>query len=149
MSGIGNKENAMTEMTLAATGTVDEEEEERPVKPALWRGWCRRCPNCGKGAMFEGYLKVRRACPECGEAFFHHRADDGPAYMTILIVGHLMAPLLMWAFVEWRPEPWVLASVFAVGCVSLSLYLLPRLKGGLVAFQWAKRMHGFGSSSDE
>ena len=147
MSGIGNKENAMTEMTLAATGTVDEE-EERPVKPALWRGWCRRCPNCGKGAMFEGYLKVRRACPECGEAFFHHRADDGPAYMTILIVGHLMAPLILIIFTKMRPDPLIVSVIFSVGCVALSLWLLPRLKGALVALQWSRRMHGFASAPE-
>lgn len=99
--------------------------------------------------MLEGYLKVRPACPACGEVFSHHRADDGPAYLTILIVGHLMAPLLMWAFVAYRPSPVTLASIFAVGCVSLSLYLLPRLKGSLVALQWAKRMHGFGPAAHD
>lgn len=117
---------------------------ERPLKPALLRGWRRRCPSCGKGAMLQGYLKVAHACPSCGEELFHHRADDGPAYLTILIVGHLMAPLLMIVFVEFRPSPTVLSLTFAAGCVALSLYLLPRLKGALVSLQWAKRMHGFG-----
>lgn len=98
--------------------------------------------------MLRGYLKVREACPVCREDLHHHRADDGPAYMTILIVGHLLAPLIMWAFVTFRPDPAVLATVFSVGCVSLSLYLLPRLKGVLVAVQWAKRMHGFGKDAE-
>lgn len=93
-----------------------------------------------------GYLKVRDNCAVCGEPLHHHRADDGPAYMTILIVGHLMAPSLVWAFVEFRPDPIVLASVFSVGCVTLSLWMLPRLKGLIVGFQWAKRMHGFGEA---
>ena len=119
---------------------------DRPVKPALWRGWRRRCPNCGSGPMLRGYLKVRDECPVCGEALHHHRADDGPAYLTILIVGHLMAPLILLAYTRWRPEPLVLATVFSVGCVALSLYLLPRLKGLIVALQWAKRMHGFGGA---
>jgi uncharacterized protein (DUF983 family) len=74
----------------------------------------------------------------------HQRADDGPAYLTILIVGHLMAPLILWAFVKYRPDPLVLATVFSVGTVALSLFLLPRLKGMVVAMQWARRMHGFG-----
>ena len=129
--------------------TLSDPMDDRPLKPALWRGWQRLCPACGKGPMLEGYLKVRPACPTCGEDFSHHRADDGPAYLTILIVGHLMAPLLMWAFVESRPSPVTLATVFAIGCISLSLYLLPRLKGGLVALQWAKRMHGFGTGHDD
>lgn len=116
---------------------------ERPMKPALLRGWRRKCPNCGTGPLLKGYLKVRDTCPVCRQELHHHRADDGPAYLTILIVGHLMAPLLHIAFVHWRPEPLILFTVFAVGSVGLSLYLLPRLKGGIVAFQWARRMHGF------
>lgn len=126
-----------------AQGDAAAAPAERPLRPALLRGWHRRCPNCGSGPMLRGYLKVREACPVCGEALHHQRADDGPAYMTILIVGHLMAPLLMWAYTAFEPDPLVLASVFSVGTVGLSLYLLPRLKGAMVAFQWAKRMHGF------
>lgn len=117
---------------------------ERLLKPALWNGWRRKCPNCGNGPLLKTYLKVRDTCPVCREELHHHRADDGPAYLTILIVGHLMAPLLLIAFEIWRPEPMVLFTIFALGCVGLSLYLLPRLKGVVVAFQWARLMHGFG-----
>jgi len=123
--------------------------EERPLKPALLRGWRLRCPACGQGHLLAGYLKVRDTCPHCGEALYHQRADDGPAYMTILVVGHLMAPLLLWTSIEYRPNPLVLAGVFAVGCVTASLLLLPRFKGALVSLQWAKRMHGFGGRSDD
>ncbi|MDP4031799.1 MAG: DUF983 domain-containing protein [Pseudorhodobacter sp.] len=119
-------------------------EEDRPLGRAMRRGWRRRCPNCGKGSMLSGYLKVRDYCPVCGEALYHHRADDGPAYLTILIVGHLMAPTILWVFTTYRPEPLVLASIFSIGVVALSLFLLPRVKGVLVGIQWAKRMHGFG-----
>lgn len=118
--------------------------EDRPLRPALWRGWRRRCPSCGSGPLLKGYLSVRAECPVCGEDLHHHRADDGPAYLTILIVGHLMAPAILIAFTVFRPEPLVLASLFTIGCVGLSLYLLPRLKGMIVAVQWAKRLHGFG-----
>lgn len=116
---------------------------DRELKPALRKGWRRRCPSCGQGQLLEGYLKVRERCPACREEFSHHRADDGPAYFTILIVGHLMAPLLLIVFEVWRPEPMVLFTIFAVGCAALSLFLLPRIKGAIVAFQWARRMHGF------
>ena len=119
-------------------------EDDRPVGEALRRGWRCRCPNCGSGPMLRGYLTVRDSCPVCAEALHHQRADDGPAYLTILIVGHLMAPLILWAFVKYRPDPLVLATVFSVGTVALSLFLLPRHKGMVVAMQWARRMHGFG-----
>ena len=125
---------------------TDPEVEERPLKRSLFRGWRRRCPHCGAGQILKGYLTIREACPVCNEDLRPARADDGPAYLTILIVGHIMAPAIIWAFTTFRPDPMVLASTFTVGCTALSLYLLPRLKGLIVAFQWAKRMHGFGAA---
>ena len=126
---------------------AEADSEERALGPALRRGFRRKCPNCGTGPVLTGYLTVRDSCPVCREELHHHRADDGPAYLTILLVGHLMAPLLHVVFTTYRPEPLVLFTIFAVGCVGLSLYLLPRLKGAIVAFQWARRMHGFGRAS--
>ena len=137
---------AVVEMP-GARARDDGAEGERPVGRALLRGWRRRCPNCGAGPLLRGYLAVREGCPVCGQALHHARADDGPAYLTILIVGHLMAPLILWAFVTFRPDPWTLASVFTVGTVALSLFLLPRLKGALIGLLWAKRMHGFGADA--
>ncbi|MFT4619204.1 MAG: hypothetical protein ACI9KS_002698 [Sulfitobacter sp.] len=121
--------------------------EDRVVKTAMLRGWRRRCPHCGAGPLMRGYLAVRDSCAVCGEDLHHHRADDGPAYLTILIVGHLMAPGLHWTFVTFRPEPMTLATIFSVGCVVLSMYLLPRLKGAMIGYQWARRMYGFGDSA--
>lgn len=121
--------------------------QDRELWPALARGWRRKCPNCGSGSLLRSYLKMRQSCTVCRQDFTPARADDGPAYLTILIVGHLMAPLLHIAFVRFRPEPLVLFTIFAVGCVALSLYLLPRLKGAIVAFQWARRMFDFNHDS--
>ncbi len=126
------------------TSRSDVGEDQRALWPALRRGFLRRCPSCGTGPLMRSYLKVHDTCAVCREDLYHHRADDGPAYLTILIVGHLMAPLLHFSFVTWRPDPLVLFTIFAVGCVALSLYLLPRLKGAVVGFQWARRMGGFG-----
>lgn len=131
---------------LSATADPTAPVAERPLRPAMLRGWRGRCPNCGAGPLLSGYLKIRDACPVCGEALHHQRADDGPAYLTILIVGHLMVPLLLWSFIHFRPDPLVMLAVFSVGTVALALFLLPRLKGVMVAIQWAKRMHGFGAA---
>jgi uncharacterized protein (DUF983 family) len=130
-------------MTTAHVDPTDD----RPMKPAILRGFRRRCPQCGEGMMFRGYLKVVDRCPVCDEDLHHHRADDGPAYLTILIVGHIMAPLILIVFTRYRPDPVLLATCFTVGCVALSLYLLPRLKGVVVAIQWSRRMHGFGGTA--
>jgi uncharacterized protein (DUF983 family) len=136
-------------MIPAQDHSLPDVEDDRPLKPALKRGWRRRCPNCGAGQMMRGYLQVREACPVCGEDLHHHRADDGPAYLTLLIVGHVMAPLLMFIYSTWRPEPLMLGIGLTIFTVALSLYLLPRLKGALVALQWSRRMHGFGLGQPE
>ncbi|MCZ4353724.1 DUF983 domain-containing protein [Roseovarius aestuarii] len=120
---------------------------ERDLWPALRKGFRCKCPNCGSGPLLESYLKVRDTCTVCREDLSQHRADDGPAYLTILIVGHLMVPLLHIVFVQFRPDPLVLFTIFAIGSAGLSLYLLPRLKGAVVGFQWARQMHGFGPQS--
>ncbi len=136
----------MTDLPIEATDTSLGAEDERNAKTAVMRGLRRTCPNCGKGRLFSGYLKVQDNCPVCREELHHHRADDGPAYLTILVVGHIMAPMIHVVFTKFRPDPIVMATGFTIGCVALSLYLLPRLKGLVVGIQWAKRMHGFGKS---
>ncbi len=121
--------------------------DDRPTRPALLNGLRCRCPQCGEGALFTRYLKVTDQCPVCEEELFHHRADDGPAYLTILLVAHIIGFAIHIMWVVWRPEPWVMATVLSVGAVALSLALLPRLKGMIVGIQWARRMHGFGHTA--
>ena len=104
-------------------------EIERDTRASLMRGWGRRCPACGTGAMMDGYLTVSDTCADCGTELHHHRADDGPAWATILITGHIMAPLMLLVFEMWRPEGWKMAIGFSIVFVALSLWMLPRLKG--------------------
>jgi uncharacterized protein (DUF983 family) len=120
--------------------------EDRPLKPALKRGARLKCPNCGTGPLMRSYLKTRDHCAVCGEEFHHHRADDGPAYVTILVSGHILAPMILYVFTTFRPDPLVMAVMFSLGFTALALFLLPRFKGMFVAIQWAKRMHGFDKS---
>jgi len=120
--------------------------DDRPWQRALWRGFGRCCPACGARTLMAGYLKVAPACTRCGEDYSHQRADDGPAYLTILIVGKLLAPAIFWVFVTFRPDPAVMAAGFSAATVVLALWLLPRIKGGFVALQWSRRMHGFGGA---
>lgn len=144
-------EKAYEGRMITATGNHEAPREaplERDTRGALFRGWARRCPACGRGALMDGYLTVRDACPACGTELHHHRADDGPAWATILVTGHLMAPLMLAVYTAWRPEAWQMAAGFSVAFVALSLYLLPRFKGMFVGIQWAKRMGGFGRGAD-
>ncbi|WP_341198407.1 DUF983 domain-containing protein [Lentibacter algarum] len=131
-----------TDQTLAHI--TDAAEILPPLKPALLKGWRGKCPKCGSGPLLKSYLKVHSECAVCGEDFTLQRADDGPAYLTILVVGHLMIPLMHISFVKFRPEPLTLFTIFALGTTALTLYLLPKMKGAVIGFQWARRMHGFG-----
>lgn len=118
---------------------------ERALRPALLRGWRRRCPNCGQGALFDRFLHVADTCPDCGEALHHHRADDGPAYLTLLVTGKLVMAVYMPVFLTTQWSPLVMLAIFWTMAIVVSLYLLPRFKGAIVALQWARRMHGFSS----
>lgn len=118
---------------------------ERPTWESIKRGWVGKCPHCGKGHVFRAFLKVRDNCEVCGLELSQHRADDAPPYFTILIVGHVIVPLMIVYDRMVMPPLWH-QMVFAVfGTLAACLILLPRIKGALVAFQWAKKMHGFGS----
>jgi uncharacterized protein (DUF983 family) len=115
----------------------------RDVQQAIARGLKQTCPACGKGALFGKYLKVVDACPDCGEALHHHRADDAQPYFTILIVGHIIGGGVLWLENTFAPATWVHAVIWIPATLIMSLLLLPRVKGALIGLQWALRMHGF------
>lgn len=117
--------------------------ETRPTGPALLNGARLKCPSCGEGPLLHHYLKPHHACSACGQDLSHQRADDGPAYLTILIVGHIMGFALHVIYSTFRPEPLALALILSSIALTASLVLLPRLKGMIIAYQWAKRLNGF------
>jgi len=116
---------------------------ERTTWPAIAKAMAGRCPNCGRGALFATYLKLNATCDTCGEDLTHARADDGPAYLTILVTAKVMVTAMLYTFMTWQPSPYVLLTVFGFGTIAMALALLPRFKGLIVGVQWAKRMHGF------
>ncbi|GAB5447354.1 DUF983 domain-containing protein [Gymnodinialimonas sp.] len=116
---------------------------DRSIIEAIARGSLCRCPSCGKGPLFQGFLTVNDMCPRCGEALHHHRADDAPPYIVTLIVGHVVVGLMLTYEMMRMPPMWVHAIIFLPMAVLMSLALLRPVKGALVGFQWAAGMHGF------
>jgi uncharacterized protein (DUF983 family) len=99
---------------------------------ALSRGLRGRCPHCGEGRMFRTYLKVSPACPACGVDLARYPADDGPAYFTILIVGHLViVPVLFIPWV-WQGPTLVTVPVTLGFLAAVTLALLPIVKGAFI-----------------
>jgi uncharacterized protein (DUF983 family) len=114
-----------------------------PVTQTLWRGFQGRCPHCGKGRMFGSFLKVSHNCPDCAEPLYFHRADDLPAYLVIVIVGHVVVGLTLWLEQTHQASILTHAVIELPLTVILSLALLQPIKGAVVALQWHAGMHGF------
>ncbi len=110
------------------------------VRPTLWtaikRGIAGRCPICGDGKLFRAYLKLSDTCSCCGTPLAEYRADDGPAWATILIVGHLIAPFLIIAARSDAPD-WIYFALLFPLIIAMTLALLPRVKGMFVALLWS------------
>lgn len=108
---------------------------------SILRGFLMRCPNCGSGRLFRSYLKPVESCSACGTSLGHIRADDFPPYLTILLVGHLVVPLLV---ISGRAEvSTALQIAIAVpATLALIMLLLPRLKGAIIGLMWTLRLSG-------
>jgi uncharacterized protein (DUF983 family) len=111
----------------------------RDTWTALKRGLRLRCPSCGRGRLMRGYLKQAESCSECGEATGEVRADDAPAWATILLVGHLISPAFFLFATQDAGASWLAFIVIATLVVGMTLFLLPRMKGLFVGMIWASR----------
>jgi uncharacterized protein (DUF983 family) len=113
---------------------------------AMWRGFLGKCPNCGKGHLFARFLKVDHHCEVCGEEFFHHQADDFPAYLVIVLVGHIVVPMILAVETAYSPPVVLQLLVWLPVTLFASLALLQPVKGAVVGLQWQTGMHGFDNS---
>ena len=112
------------------------------VRTAILRGLKRRCPNCGVGNIYEKYLKVVGACSHCQEHLGHIRADDFPPYLTIVIGGHIVVPLILLSERTLHPPTWLMFSIALPMTLALTLWLMPRVKGGVLALMWHLSLRG-------
>ena len=117
----------------------------RSLAVALARGFLRRCPNCGIGAMFCSYLGVNPRCPVCGEDLSAERADDAPAFITLFLGCLIGGAGVLLSDNIWPGAPLIVTALFWLGVIAVvSLLILPRIKGAVVGAEWALRMHAFG-----
>jgi uncharacterized protein (DUF983 family) len=124
-------------------------EAKRDVWTALKRGLRGRCPRCGEGKLFRAFLKVADHCSVCGQDFTPHRADDLPAYLVIIIVGHIVVPAILWIETDYAPSVALQLAIYLPFTLIASLLLLQPVKGAVVGVQWALRMHGFDEKNPE
>lgn len=114
---------------------------------ALARGFQMRCAACGSGRMFRSFLQPVEACATCGVDWRRRTADDFPPYLVILLIGHIIAPAMIWVETTWHPPMWVHLSLWLPAVTLLALGLIQPVKGAVMAFQW---WHwDFGKSPDQ
>jgi uncharacterized protein (DUF983 family) len=123
--------------------------EKRDVWNALKRGFRGRCPRCGEGRLFRAFLKVNDRCASCGQDFTAQRADDLPAYLVIVIVGHVVMPFSLLIETNYSPPVALQLALYLPLTFLASLALIQPVKGAVVGVQWALRMHGFDEQNPE
>ena len=123
--------------------------EKRDVWTSIKRGFRGRCPRCGEGKLFRAFLKVDNNCSVCGLDFTPHRADDLPAYLVIVIVGHIVVPTALFIETDYSPPVPLQLAIYLPFTLVASLALLQPVKGAVVGMQWALRMHGFDEQNPE
>ena len=124
------------------------EPAKRPLAQAMARGFRSRCPHCGEGDLFCAWMKPVEACPACGEDMSHQRADDAPPYITIVLTGHILVPLML--AVQFATDFPMLAylAIYLPLTAITAIGLMQPVKGAVIGLQWALRMHGFDGSAD-
>ena len=108
------------------------------VNPLL-AGLAGRCPNCGEGALFRGFLTVADRCEACSYDLSRADSGDGPAVFVILIGGFIVAFAALFTEIAYRPPIWVHLVVFLPLTVVVCMGLLRPMKGVLLAAQFANR----------
>lgn len=131
-------------METQVFGAARAERQARPLWTAMKRGLLGRCPHCGEGKLFSSFLKVVDRCEHCGEEMHHHRADDLPAYIVVVIVGHVVVAAFMGVEATTTLSTWQHLAIWVPMTIVMALAMLRPVKGAIVGLQWALYMHGFG-----
>lgn len=117
--------------------------DKRPTRrTAYGRALRLRCPNCGGGKILQSYLKPVAACSICGERYGHIRSDDAAPWLTILLVGHILVPI-MFSVESADRWPQVFSIAFwPIAAVALTAFILPRAKSLIMAIIWFEKAPG-------
>jgi len=107
---------------------------EQPLPIA--RGLAGRCPRCGKGGLFHGFLGLRKSCESCGLDYGFADSGDGPAVFVILIGGAIVVFAALITEVVYRPPYWVHAALWIPLILIVTLAPLRPIKGLLIALQY-------------
>jgi uncharacterized protein (DUF983 family) len=116
----------------------DEERRYPPISPVS-TGLAGRCPRCGEGRMFSGFLTVARSCEVCSLDYGFADAGDGPAVLVTLLAGFVVLGIALAVEVAYEPPLWVYVVVFVPLTLVVCLGMLRPLKGLLIASQYSNK----------
>jgi uncharacterized protein (DUF983 family) len=100
------------------------------------RGIACRCPRCGRGKLYQGFLTLRPACEQCGLDYAFIDSGDGPAVFVILIAGFIVVAAALIVEIKYQPPYWVHAALWIPLVLALTLWPLRALKALLIALQF-------------
>lgn len=110
--------------------------EKYPLISPFKAGLTCKCPRCGKGRVFSGFLTVAPVCDQCGLDFTKVDTGDGPAVFIIMVVGFLVVGLALWVEVKFGPPYWVHLVLWTPTILIASFGLLRPFKATLIALQY-------------
>ncbi len=115
---------------------MSEDKARHPPQPLISTGLRGRCPRCGEGRLFDGFVKLAPRCESCGLDFSFADSADGPAVFAILIVGFVVAGAALLTEVAYSPPIWLHFALWMPLVLVLCLGAMRPLKGLLVALQY-------------
>ncbi|MGE4322230.1 MAG: DUF983 domain-containing protein [Sphingobium sp.] len=129
--------------TDPVTGPPAADRPARPLGPALARALRGQCPACGEARLFARFLKPVTRCPHCGQCWDLHSADDFPAYIVIILLGHILLPLMIEVNAALSVPLAVQAVLWPLLALILAIAMIQPAKAAVITYQWSRRMQGF------
>lgn len=136
---------------MSSSDAADQNKTETRITPGLpktafeafARGLRGRCPSCGESKMFPRLLKPIEHCRVCGQDWTAQQADDFPAYVAIIVTGHILAPIIIFMISKTGFSMWTnLAIIISLALILITALLQPA-KGAIIALQWWMGLNGF------
>ena len=135
-------------MTVPTMEFQSSPANDRPLGRSVKRGLAGKCPHCGSGRLFGKFIKPVDNCAACREDYTPQRADDLPAYLVVLLVGHVVVAGFLATELLLDVPGWMHLAIWMPVTILASLALLQPMKGAVIGLQWALRMHGFSGTED-
>ena len=117
-------------------GEANAAPEIKSLGATIWEGITGRCPSCGRGKLFDGYLKLAPRCNSCGLDYDFADSGDGPAVFVILVTGFIVVGAALIVEMQYAPPYWLHALLWGSLSILLPLILLRAFKGVLIALQF-------------